>query len=472
MELAEGGDLFDKIESDVGVGEDVAHAYFTQLVSAVEFMHAKGVGHRDIKPENVLLSKEGSLKVADFGLATLFQHGARRKASRTSCGSPPYTAPEVVRCEGPGKKGEVVSGGSGSELVYFADQVDVWSCGVVLFVLLVGNTPWDEPSDKSYEFHEYVKTGGRPDDELFERLPPQAYDLLRGVLNVDPAKRATIADIRRHPWFQRPNPFLKPDGGLANPLAMATSMFESMKIDLSQNPYAPSSQSQSRSASQHQQNLHSPDVSQSYGDEDDAMDVDNSQPTRTNTAIMRGEDSEATPIAEITFDWERPGAQQGLSATPSYSPPSSSLRDTLADEPALSQFTPAPAVPLSRTQFARRFADILSADTLNVFYSNWNVRPLLERLGAALKALGVPMPENPAGALLGGEEVASLSIRAKDGRGQKMRGEVVVQKVGYGEDCGCHITFVKMSGDPVEWRRLFKRVVLLCKEMVYVPDEL
>ena len=74
MELAEGGDLFDKIESDVGVGEDVAHLYFTQLISAMTYMHSKGVGHRDLKPENILLSAEGNLKIADFGLATLFEY--------------------------------------------------------------------------------------------------------------------------------------------------------------------------------------------------------------------------------------------------------------------------------------------------------------------------------------------------------------------------------------------------------------
>lgn len=77
MELAEGGDLFDKIEADEGVGEDIAHLYFTQLISAVSYMHSKGVGHRDIKPENVLLSADGNLKIADFGLATVFEYNGK-----------------------------------------------------------------------------------------------------------------------------------------------------------------------------------------------------------------------------------------------------------------------------------------------------------------------------------------------------------------------------------------------------------
>jgi serine/threonine-protein kinase Chk1 len=74
MEYAEGGDLFDKIEADVGVSEDIAHFYFMQLISGVSYMHSKGVGHRDIKPENLLLSERGDLKIADFGLATLFEY--------------------------------------------------------------------------------------------------------------------------------------------------------------------------------------------------------------------------------------------------------------------------------------------------------------------------------------------------------------------------------------------------------------
>ena len=95
MEFAEGGDLFDKIEPDVGVPEDIAHFYFTQLISGISFLHSKGVAHRDIKPENMLLDRDGNLKIADFGLASLFALKGQFKYSTTLCGSPPYVAPEV-----------------------------------------------------------------------------------------------------------------------------------------------------------------------------------------------------------------------------------------------------------------------------------------------------------------------------------------------------------------------------------------
>ena len=145
MEYAEGGDLFDKIEADVGVSEDIAHFYFTQLISGVSYMHSKGVGHRDIKPENILLSNAGNLKIADFGLATLFEYQGQTKLSTTMCGSPPYIAPEVISCSK-----STQSRNAPKASGYSANLVDIWSCGVVLFVLLVGNTPWDEPTSQSW----------------------------------------------------------------------------------------------------------------------------------------------------------------------------------------------------------------------------------------------------------------------------------------------------------------------------------
>ncbi|KAI4143469.1 MAG: hypothetical protein LQ340_006989 [Diploschistes diacapsis] len=444
MELAEGGDLFDKIESDVGVGEDIAHVYFTQLVNAVTFMHSKGVGHRDIKPENVLLSSDGNLKIADFGLATLFDYQGQRKTCKSSCGSPPYTAPEVLLCTPMTAK---------QGLGYFADYVDIWSCGVVLFVLLVGNTPWDEPKAGSWEYEEYVRTSGHPDDELWHKLPQDTLSLLRGMMKVDAKSRFSLTDVRRHPWFTRSNPHLTPDGKLVDPINLATQMFERIHIDFSQPQTARSTPRPSK---------YQPSASP------DAMDLD-SQPQRL--PLTQPE----TPTADIVFDWETNPSL--AAAVASASQPSangmvipSSLDDRLAEDPALSQFAPSSIVPMSLTQAARRFGDILPSHSLTRFVSLWSVPALLPILKSALQRVGVPVAEPRSGE--GGGDAAWIKVRLVDERRCVLKGDVVVEKVSAGyEGVSCvNVCFVKTKGDPVQWRRFFKKVVVLCGEAVWRPE--
>ena len=446
MELAEGGDLFDKIESDVGVGEDIAHFYFTQLISAVSYMHSKGVGHRDIKPENILLSAEGNLKIADFGLATLFEYKGVQKLCHTSCGSPPYTAPEVVTCNTRSRQ-KIDQGYSGN-------FVDIWSCGVVLFVLLVGNTPWDEPLDRSFEFDQYVKTNGRPDDELWHNLPPETLSLLRGMMRVNPQERYSLAEIRRHPWFTRENKYLSSEGKLENSVALATQMFESMKIDFSQDPMASQTQ---RS--------------------EDAMDVD-SHDLATKLASTQPE----TPTNDIMFDWERPPrfvASNGVSAsqpsTRKTIPLSESNWDErLTEEPSFSQFSATPQVPLSKTQYARQFRDIIPSHSLTRFFSLWSVGLLHSTITEALHRLGVPTSASalavlPATVALG--RTTWIKIRTTDTRNCPMSGDIVIENMTGLFEQLLEVNFVKAKGDPLEWRRLFKKVVVLCKDAVYKPDE-
>lgn len=437
MELAEGGDLFDKIESDVGVGEDIAHLYFQQLVSAVSYMHSKGVGHRDIKPENILLSAEGNLKIADFGLATLFSHNGVTKLCKTSCGSPPYTAPEVVACDT--RTIQKLDQG------YRGDLVDIWSCGVVLFVLLVGNTPWDEPLDRSYEFHEYVASNGRPDDELWHNLPMETLSLLRGMMRVEPKQRFSLADVRRHPWFTRKNPYVTLDGRMENPVAVATQMFETMKIDFDQTPTA----------------------SQRGHPSMDAMDIDG-QDWQAQVASSQPD----TPVDTIVFDWEKvsrnniSASQPTTSETPSMS---SSWDEQLADEPSFSQFSVTPSVPLSRTQLARQFRDILPSHSLTRFFSVWPSAALYENITAMLHKLGISAlasspPNSPTHA-------SWIRIRTRDTRKCLMNGDIMIEMMGGTDSNLLEVNFVKTKGDPLEWRRLFKKIVVLCKDAVYKPDD-
>ena len=442
MELADGGDLFDKIESDVGVGEDVAHLYFTQLVSAVAYMHSKGVGHRDLKPENILLSAEGNLKIADFGLATLFEYKGEKKICKTSCGSPPYTAPEVMSCDS--RLAKKLDQG------YQGDQVDIWSCGVILFVLLVGNTPWDEPLDRSYEFNQYVKTNGRPDDELWHSLPAETLSLLRGMMRVHSKERFSLAEIRRHPWFTRKNMFIGSDGKIENSLALATQMFENMKIDFSQDPMASQTRYSQKSEA--------------------AMDID-SQYRISST-------QPENPVNDIMFDWERPPHVSAIS-TVSVSQPNivgavpisePNWDERLAEEASFSQFSAAPQVPLSKTQFARQFRDIVPSHSLTRFFSLWPLTHLHAAITDALHRLGVPTPTSPLAAPSTSSSIW-IKIRATDSRQCPLTGNVAIERLAGIDTHFLEINFAKAKGDPVEWRRLFKKVVVMCKDAVYKPDE-
>ncbi|KAI6081392.1 Pkinase-domain-containing protein [Hypoxylon rubiginosum] len=445
MEYAAGGDLFDKIEADVGVTEDIAQVYFYQLISGVSFMHSKGVAHRDLKPENILMSDNGNLKLADFGMATMFEYKNQRKLSTTMCGSPPYVAPEVLAC---GR----VHRSSGEVSKYSAELVDIWSCGVILFVLLVGNTPWDEPTSQSWEFQEYKKTNGRSSDSLWERIPADALSLLRGMMNIEPKKRFSFAQIRQHPWYTRHNRFLAADGQITDPINLATKMLENLRIDFSQQPSA----------------------SQRPSQKEDAMDIDGPSHKISST-------QPETPINDVLFDWERPGLRslaisstQPISRLDATLPPqatqSTNFFDALAEEPSMSQFSQTPGVPLTLTQRAQRFKDIVPPHSFTRFFSHMPPMLLIGMLGDALHALCVAQPPQPP--YIGqGDHVSTIKIRTHDDRKQTMHGEILVDKYYLPESQELlEVRFVKLKGDPLEWRRFFKKVVLLCKDGVYKPE--
>lgn len=453
MEFAEGGDLFDKIEADVGVAVNIAHIYFSQLISGVSFMHSKGVAHRDLKPENILLSEHGILKIADFGMATMFEYKGARKQSSTMCGSPPYIAPEVLSCRDSSK--------STVAMKYSADLVDIWSCGVILFVLLVGNTPWDEPTSGSWEYQEYVRTSGHSTDHLWSRVPSDALSLLRGMMNVEPQKRFSFAQIRQHPWYTRRNPWLTEDGKVTDPLQLATQMLAALRIDLTADPT--SSQQQSMLAS-------------------DAMDVECDGASDWSAKVSASQPE--TPITDLAWDWERPPLRTiGGGCISSTQPVTSSemgssarlnsrfpaALDRLADDPTMSQFSQTPGIPLSLTQHARRFRDIVPAYSLTRFFSHVPSQLLVQMLSDALHQLNVPHPSPSLHD--GGDQVATLRVRTRDGRKQSLHGEIMVDRYRLvPEDQGdglLEVRFVKVKGDPLEWRRFFKKVALLCKDGVY-----
>ncbi|RYN29438.1 Serine/threonine-protein kinase [Alternaria tenuissima] len=468
MELAEGGDLFDKIEADEGVGEDIAHFYFTQLVNAVTYMHSKGVAHRDIKPENVLLSAEGDLKLSDFGLAALFKKDGQLRLCNTVCGSPPYIAPEIVSGRR-SKRADMLDSG------YAANICDIWSCGIVLFVLLVGNTPWDEPTKRSAEFKEYVETGGHTTDELWSKIPPELTSLLRGMLKVDPKERFTLDEVRTHPWCTRKNPYLTASGRNANPVGLATQMLSQLRIDFSRPP----TQSQRR-------------CSQDVNEDGDAMDIDtDSDPRRSSAVHFLSSTQPETPSAETPFDWERPpriASYDGISAsqpvsipdnrpintssTPYLSQLPSSTQDMLSQDPSMTQFSSTPGVPLTFTQAARKFADILPSYSLARFISPHTLGLLMPLLLTALHRLGVPAPSFSEAQIEEAETAGTASIRVKmaDGRRQGLNGHIVIEQAIYEGSAYWEVRFVKASGDPLEWRRFFKNMVLCVGDVVLRPN--
>ncbi|KAI0288298.1 CAMK/CAMKL/CHK1 protein kinase [Russula brevipes] len=184
LEFAAGGDLFDKIAPDVGVVEEVAHFYFLQLLSGLNYIHAEGVCHRDLKPENLLLDAAGTLKISDFGLCSVYKlkESGRIRMLTERCGSLPYVAPEL-----------------NTDKPYGAEPIDVWGVGVILFTMIAGNTPWDEPTRRSYEFSRYL-SGSFIDDAPWNRMPAPVFSLITGLLTVNPRDRMTLTDAFQHPW--------------------------------------------------------------------------------------------------------------------------------------------------------------------------------------------------------------------------------------------------------------------------------
>ncbi|KAM0754477.1 kinase-like protein [Meredithblackwellia eburnea MCA 4105] len=192
MQLATGGDLFDMIPPDHGLLPALAHTYFFQLVQALKYIHSQGVCHRDIKPENILLDGRANLKVSDFGLASVWKYKGQERKLTDRCGSAPYAAPELAKPH-----------------PYDAPPIDIWSAGVVFFALLVGNTPWDEPTRNSPEFAAYLDGSIWGIDPWTRFTEPALRTLLKGILNVDPAARLTIDGIERSTWMMNmQNPYI------------------------------------------------------------------------------------------------------------------------------------------------------------------------------------------------------------------------------------------------------------------------
>ncbi|KAF6171290.1 hypothetical protein GIB67_036958 [Kingdonia uniflora] len=180
MDLVRGGELFAKVAKG-RLREDVARTYFQQLISAVDFCHSRGVYHRDLKPENLLLDEFGNLKVSDFGLSAFSEHLKQDGLLHTTCGTPAYVAPEVI-----GKKG------------YDGAKADLWSCGVILYVLLAGFLPFQD--DNVVAMYKKIYRG---DFKCPPWFSTESRRLVTKLLDPNPNTRITIAKLMETSWFKK-----------------------------------------------------------------------------------------------------------------------------------------------------------------------------------------------------------------------------------------------------------------------------
>ncbi|CAF0761019.1 unnamed protein product [Brachionus calyciflorus] len=177
MEYVSGGELFDHIVKNGKLSENEGRKFFQQIISGVAYCHRHMIVHRDLKPENLLLDERMNVKIADFGLSNMMKDG---EFLRTSCGSPNYAAPEVVSGE-----------------LYAGSEVDIWSCGVILYALLTGTLPFDDESVQI--LFKKIRSGVYSTPDYLSR---SVADLISKMLTVDPLKRATVKEIKEHEWFK------------------------------------------------------------------------------------------------------------------------------------------------------------------------------------------------------------------------------------------------------------------------------
>uniref|UniRef100_A0A2I2ZHP3 BR serine/threonine kinase 2 n=1 Tax=Gorilla gorilla gorilla TaxID=9595 RepID=A0A2I2ZHP3_GORGO len=173
LEHVSGGELFDYLVKKGRLTPKEARKFFRQIISALDFCHSHSICHRDLKPENLLLDEKNNIRIADFGMASL-QVGD--SLLETSCGYPGHCCPQGEKYDG--------------------RKADVWSCGVILFALLVGALPFDD--DNLRQLLEKVKRG------VFHMphfIPPDCQSLLRGMIEVDAARRLTLEHIQKHIWY-------------------------------------------------------------------------------------------------------------------------------------------------------------------------------------------------------------------------------------------------------------------------------
>eukprot|EP00976_Prorocentrum_cordatum_P051551 1040838-Prorocentrum_minimum.AAC.1 len=182
MELVKGGELLEALMDKGFYSEEDTRNCFKQLLEGIEYLHSKNVAHRDLKLENLLLTEQGkidNIKIADFGLSK-----QQEAAMETICGSPQYVAPEILTAQ---------------QGVKYGKEVDLWSAGVILFMLLSGYPPFYDENEPML-FRKIQKAHFEFDDPVWEEVSDQAKNLIAQLLTADPRTRLTATQALAHPW--------------------------------------------------------------------------------------------------------------------------------------------------------------------------------------------------------------------------------------------------------------------------------
>ncbi|KNC46360.1 CAMK/CAMK1 protein kinase [Thecamonas trahens ATCC 50062] len=182
MELVSGGELFERIVQKGNLSEAEAAGIVRQILQALKYLHSRNVVHRDLKPENLLFAKPGAggvVKIADFGLSTVCDDGSWLQ---TACGTPGYVAPEILKSSG------------------YSTPVDLWSVGVILYILLCGFPPfYDE--NLSVLFDQIMSGQFDYPSPYWDHVSDEAKDLIEALLTVNPKTRLTAAEALDHEWL-------------------------------------------------------------------------------------------------------------------------------------------------------------------------------------------------------------------------------------------------------------------------------